>query len=109
MELFLTRFRPVFEIRVGLGLGQIERLDILGDRADQPFAHRHTGNMDRALVEAACGEQLKHPFAQQIDRADLAVEAFTDEIDRSEEHTSELQSLMRISYAVFCLKQKKKT
>src|SRR3546814_469453 len=27
--------------------------------------------------------------------------------DRSEEHTSELQSLMRISYAVFCLKQKK--
>src|SRR3546814_9985868 len=26
--------------------------------------------------------------------------------DRSEEHTSELQSLMRISYAVFCLKQK---
>src|SRR3546814_8207933 len=28
-------------------------------------------------------------------------------VDRSEEHTSELQSLMRISYAVFCLKQKK--
>src|SRR3546814_1460340 len=28
--------------------------------------------------------------------------------DRSEEHTSELQSLMRISYAVFCLKNKKK-
>src|SRR3546814_1222484 len=30
------------------------------------------------------------------------------EIIRSEEHTSELQSLMRISYAVFCLKKKKK-
>src|SRR3546814_1735381 len=29
--------------------------------------------------------------------------------DRSEEHTSELQSLMRISYAVFCLKTKKQT
>src|SRR3546814_6505655 len=28
-------------------------------------------------------------------------------VDRSEEHTSELQSLMRISYAVFCLKKKK--
>src|SRR3546814_5113007 len=28
-------------------------------------------------------------------------------LDRSEEHTSELQSLMRISYAVFCLKQKR--
>src|SRR3546814_3495065 len=34
----------------------------------------------------------------------------TDTIgDRSEEHTSELQSLMRISYAVFCLKKKKNT
>src|SRR3546814_3951905 len=29
-------------------------------------------------------------------------------MERSEEHTSELQSLMRISYAVFCLKKKKK-
>src|SRR3546814_3351430 len=41
------------------------------------------------------------------------VEEFTVEIpillrSRSEEHTSELQSLMRISYAVFCLKKKKK-
>src|SRR3546814_9555329 len=32
-----------------------------------------------------------------------------DGVQRSEEHTSELQSLMRISYAVFCLKQKKST
>src|SRR3546814_6007946 len=31
-----------------------------------------------------------------------------NEVERSEEHTSELQSLMRISYAVFCLKKKKK-
>src|SRR3546814_3480915 len=31
-----------------------------------------------------------------------------DHVVRSEEHTSELQSLMRISYAVFCLKKKKK-
>src|SRR3546814_8591115 len=30
-------------------------------------------------------------------------------VERSEEHTSELQSLMRISYAVFCLKKKKDT
>src|SRR3546814_15408674 len=31
-----------------------------------------------------------------------------DHLSRSEEHTSELQSLMRISYAVFCLKKKKR-
>src|SRR3546814_3311566 len=34
--------------------------------------------------------------------------AWSESNARSEEHTSELQSLMRISYAVFCLKQKKK-
>src|SRR3546814_8500948 len=33
--------------------------------------------------------------------------ALTAPLERSEEHTSELQSLMRISYAVFCLKKKK--
>src|SRR3546814_1546326 len=36
----------------------------------------------------------------------LAIKA-DDEKSRSEEHTSELQSLMRISYAVFCLKKKR--
>src|SRR3546814_8285544 len=34
---------------------------------------------------------------------------FTSSLDRSEEHTHELQSLMRTSYAVFCVKKKKKT
>src|SRR3546814_10785365 len=41
----------------------------------------------------------------------LSLSVFRDEAAvraRSEEHTSELQSLMRISYAVFCLKKKKK-
>src|SRR3546814_4107936 len=36
------------------------------------------------------------------------IETGAEIADRSEEHTSELQSLMRISYAVFCLKKKKK-
>src|SRR3546814_5708092 len=40
--------------------------------------------------------------------ADLSAQIFGKaNADRSEEHTSELQSLMRISYAVFCLKKKK--
>src|SRR3546814_6533686 len=38
---------------------------------------------------------------------DLRVNALHGTLTRSEEHTSELQSLMRISYAVFCLKKKK--
>src|SRR3546814_3080657 len=55
----------------------------------------------RKLVEAV----LLLPVAQPIIVAVPPVEAHR----RSEEHTSELQSLMRISYAVFCLKQKKTT
>src|SRR3546814_8200469 len=39
--------------------------------------------------------------------ADLAAVSLDWHLGRSEEHTSELQSLMRISYAVFCLKKKK--
>src|SRR3546814_6808102 len=39
---------------------------------------------------------------------DVAVTATDHIVQRSEEHTSELQSLMRISYAVFCLKKKTK-
>src|SRR3546814_1856653 len=46
---------------------------------------------------------IKHP-AERFG----AVRTALLEAHRSEEHTSELQSLMRISYAVFCLKKKKK-
>src|SRR3546814_5717382 len=51
----------------------------------------------------ACG----HPFSRDMGAATSADSA--DALPRSEEHTSELQSLMRISYAVFCLKNKNKT
>src|SRR3546814_7329283 len=42
------------------------------------------------------------------DRAGIVGKGVVECSDRSEEHTSELQSLMRISYAVFCLTKKKK-
>src|SRR3546814_6820906 len=42
------------------------------------------------------------------DRTDLLDHRHEKYSERSEEHTSELQSLMRISYAVFCLKKKNK-
>src|SRR3546814_9436641 len=42
-----------------------------------------------------------------IDRDDLFCVKIVGTLDRSEEHTSELQSLMRTSYAVFCFKKKK--
>src|SRR3546814_3313252 len=48
------------------------------------------------------------PTARQDMLSGVAVLEGAD-LTRSEEHTSELQSLMRISYAVFCLKKKKRT
>src|SRR3546814_5824417 len=46
-------------------------------------------------------------LARQLERFGVAAEFAWPKLERSEEHTSELQSLMRISYAVFCLKKKK--
>src|SRR3546814_6068467 len=48
-------------------------------------------------------------YGGPFDAADMDAAHINQELARrSEEHTSELQSLMRISYAVFCLKKKKK-
>src|SRR3546814_3656403 len=41
-----------------------------------------------------------------VDELEKRIAETWQDVDRSEEHTSELQSLMRISYAVFCLKKK---
>src|SRR3546814_2954155 len=68
---------------------------------------------DRHIGRAACGE-VDHDIRRLLDRPEEGLERFGRLIGsaifrvarRSEEHTSELQSLMRISYAVFCLKKK---
>src|SRR3546814_9047987 len=53
------------------------------------------------------GEAALHRFdVARLDRVEKTLRHCANV--RSEEHTSELQSLMRISYAVFCLKKKKK-
>src|SRR3546814_3047794 len=56
---------------------------------------------------------LKQRFPELGVITDVALDPYTSHgqdgiVDRSEEHTSELQSLMRTSYAVFCLKKNKK-
>src|SRR3546814_7819373 len=57
---------------------------------------------DQMLLAVPCDDG----HGAHTDLADCA-SAAADHDDRSEEHTPELQSLMRISYAVFCLKKKK--
>src|SRR3546814_3152645 len=58
----------------------------------------------RAARSGADGPAVRHRRGRGCAR-----QARPARLDRSEEHTSELQSLMRISYAVFCLKKKKKS
>src|SRR3546814_5389981 len=61
---------------------------------------------DRGVAEIGQKEVFvaKRYFVRQASRAGVRA-GFCNAFGRSEEHTSELQSLMRISYAVFCLKK----
>src|SRR3546814_10378944 len=64
----------------------------------------------RAARELRVGTSLNFCFGASAQVASMIAESgkSADYWMRSEEHTSELQSLMRISYAVFCLKKKNK-
>src|SRR3546814_1774627 len=89
------------------------------DPADrlQPARHRRSRPDARHGLHPRHREYLHQAARDSADPAVLGDDAAADQETRrqirSEEHTSELQSLMRISYAVFCLKkkttQKKKT
>src|SRR3546814_7801451 len=86
-------------------------------RADRHVDIQHilTQGIDPALVlivEVRLEAGVEH-FPYRLDHrvrhghVQIAATAIEFDVERSEEHTSELQSLMRISYAVFCLKKKK--
>src|SRR3546814_3195983 len=78
--------------------------EFLSDRREEllVIAAREVGAADRALEQYVADDRelrwlvVKDDMPRRVPRT----------VDRSEEHTSELQSLMRISYAVFCLKKK---
>src|SRR3546814_7142281 len=88
-----------------LDLVEEPRID---ERQSEHVLHRHPGAECIGQVEHSLRPGFLH-LAAQRGHTVLAgeVQACGIEADRSEEHTSELQSLMRISYAVFCLKKKK--
>src|SRR3546814_4043700 len=64
------------------------------------------GHRERALGRQPCGDAVAQRAAGLAQSRIAGVHRLAGDRDRSEEHTSELQSLMRISYAVFCLKKK---
>src|SRR3546814_1371853 len=66
-------------------------------------------NCTRGVAGAAAAFALVASFGAQAADPASCKEVSLADVGRSEEHTSELQSLMRISYAVFCLKQKRQS
>src|SRR3546814_3723891 len=115
-------------------LGRLLAQPDLRTRRDLPIVEgvgrlsrpRHLGDLPRSAAHRQVLAHQAHQVALAVDdvhrdlrlgEADIVLRIaevqLADGIDapggiRSEEHTSELQSLMRISYAVFCLKKKKK-
>src|SRR3546814_6569728 len=81
------------------------RSDGAGDDVDRGALGRHD------QVDTGSARHLRQPLDRRLDvlagdqhQVGQLVDDDDDEGQRSKEHTSELQSLMRISYAVFCLK-----
>src|SRR3546814_1514818 len=92
----------------------------LRDLEAAPFTEQHVGGGDADIVKrdlhvAVGGVVIAVDGKRPLDGDARRVEGHQDHglllvlarVRRSEEHTSELQSLMRISYAVFCLTKKK--
>src|SRR3546814_2713408 len=77
------------------------RRDQIEMNFDDPDEQPMFAFAESLAVRSANGEDLPTPFNEHP--------CVGRRRPRSEEHTSELQSLMRISYAVFCLKKKKNT
>src|SRR3546814_7959127 len=89
------------------------------DAREGDYTNEDRDNSDQTIVRDARDSDADGTARNRSDskRSRRCIEGFHQRathirilprVDRSEEHTSELQSLMRNSYAVFCLKQKKK-
>src|SRR3546814_2108405 len=111
MVFFFFKQKTAYEMRISDWSSDVCSSDLSGllDRAD---VHEHVFAAVIANDEAKTLlsiEEFYNAFAFTDDlRGHSAPAASASAASRSEEHTSELQSLMRTSYAVFCLKKKKK-
>src|SRR3546814_8232455 len=92
--------------------------DWSSDVCSSDLLKENPGLAERAAVTGSLHNLLTYPWiSERVEQGTLALHGWwfdletgdlwrTEPGSRSEEHTSELQSLMRISYAVFCLKKK---
>src|SRR3546814_3206049 len=95
----LTTIEQIDRVYVNFGQSSSDLLAIRGDMGSGKVS---VPQLERVEVQLILEDGSAYPVIGHLDFLDLSID------ERSEEHTSELQSLMRISYAVFCLKKKKK-
>src|SRR3546814_10248794 len=81
----------------------------LGAVALETFLHRQADFAERRARARGFDRVCEQIGFDRLRRGGRLAQRVERALTRSEEHTSELQSLMRISYAVFCLKKKKYT
>src|SRR3546814_2708005 len=91
--------------------------ELIGKVWANPAFHAAAARIQRAWLSrefgVSCDDQPSLADVAKVVRASAILACSAESMHRekayrSEEHTSELQSLMRISYAVFCLKKKKR-
>src|SRR3546814_3833577 len=116
---YTTLFRSVTEANAALDLERRKGVEAGVDIT--PLAGLRLGvtvfwnRLDNAIANVTIADNLRQRrnvdaiVAKGVELTAAARHGDVELSARSEEHTSELQSLMRISYAVFCLKKKKKT
>src|SRR3546814_7983050 len=118
--IFLFRQKTAYEMRIS---------DWSSDVCSSDLGARKRGDWDHVEVRRAVGARAARDEAAAVEQHERALDAEAAKVDlrgaiavvrpigrglvagearigRSEEHTSELQSLMRSSYVVFCLKKK---
>src|SRR3546814_4178012 len=109
-DLRLSAIVPSCSLRITLAVEQCASV-LIGCMGNHKHGFRPAA-LEQAVVlarQGGPGTRLDH--RQRFPEVSGAAHLMRQPVDgcrRSEEHTSELQSLMRISYAVFCLKKKKK-
>src|SRR3546814_8403723 len=100
---FFFKQKTAYEMRISDWSSDVCSSDLLGNQGRRAFDMK----LEILDVVTAHDDGRKLSGVRIADGADFFRDLRADTVKRSEEHTSELQSLMRISYAVFCLQTKK--
>src|SRR3546814_4241635 len=112
LSVFFFKQKTAYEMRISDWSSDVcsSDLELAGlDGGADAVEHERRASRAGAVAGGSGGLEARHyrgGGVREADAVELDATGRIHQVDRSEEHTSELQSLMRISYAVFCLKKK---